>query len=48
MNTDEVKKEIELLIKKIDHFNEQYYQNSISEISDFEFDQLLKRLENSI
>lgn len=37
-------KEIEELSKKINHYNEQYYQNDMSEISDFEFDQLLEKL----
>ncbi|GHA57558.1 NAD-dependent DNA ligase LigA [Pontibacter akesuensis] len=37
--------EIQELTQKINHLNYQYYQNSVSEVSDFEFDQLLKRLE---
>ncbi|WP_299757656.1 NAD-dependent DNA ligase LigA [uncultured Pontibacter sp.] len=37
--------EIEELIAKINHLNYQYYQNSVSEVSDLEFDQMLKRLE---
>lgn len=37
--------EIQELTQKINHLNYQYYQNSISEVSDFEFDQMLKRLE---
>jgi DNA ligase (NAD+) len=32
------------LITKINHYNEQYYQNHISEVSDFEFDKLLEEL----
>lgn len=36
--------EIQTLSDKINHYNYQYYQNSISEISDFEFDKLLARL----
>ncbi len=46
MVEEEVKKRIDELIEKIDHYNTQYYQESISEISDFEFDQLLKELED--
>lgn len=45
MAEEEVKKRIDELIEKIEHYNTQYYQESISEISDFEFDQLLKELE---
>ncbi len=45
MTGEEAKKTIEDLIDKIDYFNNRYYQDSISEISDFEFDQLLKKLE---
>lgn len=41
MNPEE---RINELIQQIDHYNFQYYQESISEISDFEFDQLLKEL----
>ncbi len=36
--------EIINLTHKINHLNYQYYQNSVSEISDFEFDQLLAKL----
>lgn len=36
--------EIQQLTDKINHYNLQYYQNSVSEISDFEFDKLLERL----
>ncbi len=45
MTPEEAKTTIDELISKIDHYNYQYYQNSVSEISDFEFDQLLKKLE---
>ncbi|MFD2515486.1 NAD-dependent DNA ligase LigA [Pontibacter locisalis] len=38
--------EIKELTQRINHLNFQYYQNSISEVSDFEFDQMLKRLQN--
>ncbi len=37
--------EIQELTQKINYLNHQYYQNSISEVSDFEFDMLLKRLQ---
>lgn len=45
MTREEAQSEIEDLVLKINHYNEQYYQNSNSEISDFEFDQLMQRLE---
>ena len=41
MNPEE---RINELIQQIDHYNFQYYQESISEISDYDFDQLLKEL----
>lgn len=41
MNPEE---RINELIQQIDHYNFQYYQENISEISDFDFDQLLKEL----
>ncbi|WP_266206308.1 NAD-dependent DNA ligase LigA [Pontibacter kalidii] len=44
-NTQDPALEIQELTQKINHLNYQYYQNSVSEVSDFEFDQLLKRLE---
>lgn len=37
--------EIQELTQHINYLNYQYYQNSISEVSDFEFDKLLKRLQ---
>jgi DNA ligase (NAD+) len=46
MTREEAKEKIEELIERIDYFNTKYYQESISEISDYEFDQLLKQLEN--
>ena len=46
MTPEEAQQEIGTLIDKINYYNEQYYQQSTSEISDYEFDQLLKRLEN--
>jgi DNA ligase (NAD+) len=45
MTAEEAKQKIEDLIKKVDYYNTRYYQDSESEISDFEFDQLLKQLE---
>ncbi|MCC5932510.1 MAG: NAD-dependent DNA ligase LigA [Cyclobacteriaceae bacterium] len=45
MSKPSAKQEIDQLIEKIEYYNEQYYQNSISEISDYEFDVLLKKLE---
>ncbi len=45
MDKQQAKIEIENLIEKIDYYNDQYYQQDNSEISDFEFDQLLKKLE---
>ena len=46
MTREEAKKKIDHLINRIDYYNRRYYQDSISEISDFEFDQLLKLLED--
>jgi DNA ligase (NAD+) len=46
MNTPPIELEIRKLTDKINYYNEQYYQNHISEISDYEFDQLLKQLED--
>ncbi len=45
MTREEARKTIDELIEKIDYYNMRYYQDSVSEISDQEFDQLLKRLE---
>ncbi|MDX2191477.1 MAG: NAD-dependent DNA ligase LigA [Bacteroidota bacterium] len=36
---------IHYLVNYLNHLNKRYYQDSVSEISDFEFDQLLKELE---
>jgi DNA ligase (NAD+) len=44
MSSTEAKKEIQDLIDQINHHNELYYQKNKSEISDYEFDQLLKKL----
>ena len=46
MTREEAKRTIDELIEKIDHYSDLYYQESVSEISDFEFDQLLKSLED--
>jgi DNA ligase (NAD+) len=45
MSKSFVKQEIDQLIEKIEYYNHQYYQNNISEISDYEFDMLMKKLE---
>ncbi|MFB9862690.1 NAD-dependent DNA ligase LigA [Rufibacter immobilis] len=34
------------LTKRLNYLNYQYYQNSVSEVSDYEFDQLLKELQD--
>ncbi|MEQ9297414.1 MAG: NAD-dependent DNA ligase LigA [Cyclobacteriaceae bacterium] len=44
MDKQEAKNEIERLSQEIDRHNELYYQQSTSEISDYEFDQLFNRL----
>jgi DNA ligase (NAD+) len=44
MNKTEAKKAIEQLSAKVNYHNDLYYQESKSEISDFEFDQLLNQL----
>ena len=44
MNPEEARSEIDQLTKSINHHNHLYYQESRSEISDFEFDELLQRL----
>ncbi|TLV01604.1 NAD-dependent DNA ligase LigA [Dyadobacter luticola] len=36
--------QIQELTEKLHHYNDRYYQDSVSEISDYEFDQLLKEL----
>ena len=46
MNKAEAKKEIEKLRKEINHHNYKYYVENNPVISDFEFDQLLKKLES--
>ncbi|MEM8895645.1 MAG: NAD-dependent DNA ligase LigA, partial [Bacteroidota bacterium] len=44
MNKEEAKSEIERLSKEINYHNSLYYDQSTSEISDYEFDQLLNQL----
>ncbi|MTI30923.1 NAD-dependent DNA ligase LigA [Xanthovirga aplysinae] len=45
MSTEEaIQKELEELREKINYYNDLYYQQSISEISDYEFDMLLEKL----
>lgn len=48
MTTTEIiiEKNIQELSTKLNYYNEQYYQNNISEISDYEFDKLLEQLQN--
>ena len=42
----DIEKQIDELSRKIDHYNFRYYQDSVSEISDYDFDQLLKQLKD--
>lgn len=44
MTSQEALKEIQTLSKQINYHNDLYYQQNKSEISDFEFDQLLEKL----
>lgn len=44
MTLDQARNEIDRLTDQINHHNDLYYQQSRSEISDFEFDKLLERL----
>jgi DNA ligase (NAD+) len=43
MNPEE---QIRQLSEKLDYYNTRYYQDSVSEISDFDFDQLMKKLQD--
>ncbi len=45
MTKQEVKQQMEDLAANIAHYNHQYYVENTSEITDYEFDQLLKKLE---
>ncbi|MBC7920958.1 MAG: NAD-dependent DNA ligase LigA [Ferruginibacter sp.] len=44
MKLPDTAQRIHELIRKINHYNHQYYQNSVSEIPDYEFDTLLEEL----
>jgi DNA ligase (NAD+) len=44
MTVQQAKKEVQELTEKINHHNHLYYQKNQSEITDYEFDQLLTRL----
>jgi len=44
MTTEQAQTEITELSKKVNNYNEKYYQTHISEITDYEFDMLLNRL----
>lgn len=44
MSSPEAQKQIQLLTEQINYHNDLYYQQNKSEISDFEFDQLLQQL----
>lgn len=46
MTKKEAKEKIEELTRLLNHYNHQYYVENTSEISDFEFDQLLKELQD--
>ncbi|MBB6610053.1 NAD-dependent DNA ligase LigA [Pontibacter sp. Tf4] len=41
----EIAAEVKQLTDRLNYLNYQYYQNSVSEVSDFEFDMMLKRLQ---
>ncbi|GIV39523.1 MAG: DNA ligase [Thermonema sp.] len=50
MNKEAAKKRIQELVERINYYNKRYYVDSVSEISDYEFDQLmdeLRRLEEA-
>ncbi|TRX60855.1 NAD-dependent DNA ligase LigA [Fulvivirga sp. M361] len=44
MTREQAQKDIDELTEKINHYNDLYYQKDTSEISDYEFDQLLAKL----
>ena len=44
MNLEAARIQINELSEKLRYYNQRYYQDSVSEISDFEFDQLLEKL----
>ena len=45
MTNTEAQERISFLVENLNFYNHQYYQNDISEISDFEFDKLLEELQ---
>ncbi|MEH0155635.1 NAD-dependent DNA ligase LigA [Limibacter armeniacum] len=45
MDRNQAKERIGELTEKLNYYNYQYYMNSVSEVSDYEFDTLLKELE---
>jgi DNA ligase (NAD+) len=44
MDLKKAEARIKELSEKINHYNYQYYQNHISEVSDYDFDKLLSEL----
>jgi DNA ligase (NAD+) len=46
MNKEEAAKRIEKLSKELNHYNHQYYIENVSEVSDFEYDQRLRELQD--
>ncbi|MGB3465138.1 MAG: NAD-dependent DNA ligase LigA, partial [Cyclobacteriaceae bacterium] len=44
MKREEAQQQIKSLSEKLRFYNQRYYQDSISEVSDFEFDQLMNKL----
>lgn len=44
MDKDQAQQKIAELSEKLHHYNYKYYQESVSEVSDYEFDQLLQEL----
>lgn len=46
MNKKDAEKEIRKLRDEIEHHNRRYYEDALPEISDYDFDQLLKKLES--
>jgi DNA ligase (NAD+) len=44
MSIEEARKEIASLTERINYYNQQYYQEDVSEVPDHEFDQLLNQL----
>ena len=44
MNLEAARAEVKTLSEKLRYYNKRYYQDSVSEISDYEFDQMLEKL----